>query len=119
MQTRLHAYSPRTWVVRAGTLFGLGYGELAVADSYKGSLLLEALEKQAKMSDNPEKDNLPFLVWNALGEEILSEIEGGKESAARWYGAFILRICRGNGRCSRTRSSAFRPGNNCPSFPLG
>ena len=35
-----------------------------------------------------EKDSLPFLVWNTIGAGTLPEVEGGKESAARWYGAF-------------------------------
>ena len=39
---RLTPYDPQVWIGRAGTLLGLGYGELAVADAYRARLLVDA-----------------------------------------------------------------------------
>ena len=52
-EIRLTPYYPQVWVGRAGTLFGLGFGELAVADAYKARLLTTAFLHAPKSAFDP------------------------------------------------------------------
>jgi len=47
-EIRLEPYYPQAWIGRGMTLLNLGYGELAVADAYRGRLLIEAFRAGEK-----------------------------------------------------------------------
>lgn len=71
--TRVDPYNPQSSIVRARILLDLGYGELAVADAYRGQLLLEALltlderTLEGLASDTADRSTLSYKVfWAAF-----------------------------------------------------
>lgn len=69
---RLEPYCPQAWIGRGMTLLNLGYGELAVADAYRGRLLIEAFRAGEKkffedfLSGKVDTDTLVCKVYKTV-----------------------------------------------------
>ncbi|KAI9821266.1 MAG: hypothetical protein M1827_004002 [Pycnora praestabilis] len=78
---RLTPYLPKVWIDRAGTHMRLGYGELAVADAYKGKMLIEDLNHALKNSATVPKEgstegNTLTATLKLVGDRASSTLQG-------------------------------------------
>lgn len=71
-EIRLEPYYPQGWIGRGMTLLNLGYGELAVADAYRGRLLIEAFRagerkfSQDFLSRKVDRDTLVCKIYKTV-----------------------------------------------------
>ena len=79
---RTQPYHPQVWVNRGATFLALGYGELAVADSYKAHLLCRVASVEEIKGREPGDGSLTANVFSA----ILSKLpQAENESIEAYY----------------------------------
>ena len=83
---RTQPYHPQVWVDRGATFLTLGYGELAVSDSYKAHLLCRAASVEEIKVREPGDGSLTANVFSA----ILSKRPQAKNESWEAYYLFIF-----------------------------
>lgn len=95
-EIRMEPYYPQAWIERGATLLDLGYGELAIADAYRGRLLIEAFragEKELFQDSFPRKvvkDKLFFKVYTAVSIDVAMSSNGEGPAKAHQQLVFEL-----------------------------